>query len=238
MAAFVMVHGGGHGGWCFQPVADLLRGRGHEVHAPSLTGLADRKHLLGPDVGLDTHITDIANLLDYEDLQEVILVGHSYGGMVITGAADRSPRRIAGLVYLDAAIPHHGEALLDVSPGLQAFAAANQTVDGVELGLWPDAAAVSIYGLANCSLKDWAGQRLTPHPWKCFTDRLVLQDEQKVRAMPRTIINCTSTLAHRPAAIKSRWFTAERVWEIDTGHDLMLTQPDAVAEMLARVAGG
>ena len=236
VATFVLVHGGGHGGWCFQPVARLLRERGHDVYAPTLTGLADREHLLSPEVGLETHITDIVNVLNYEDLHNVILVGHSYGGMVITGVTDRALDRIAGLVFLDAAIPQDGEALVDVSPGLLALAAANRTINGVELGLWPDSDAVSIYGLANSPLEHWARERLRPHPWKTFTDRLTLRDRDAISAKPRTIINCTSTLARRPAETRARWLTADRVWEIDTGHDLMLTQPAAVAEMLARVA--
>jgi pimeloyl-ACP methyl ester carboxylesterase len=192
--------------------------------------------LLGPGIGLETHISDIVNVLHYEDLRDVILVGHSYGGMVITGAADRAIDRIAQLVYLDAAIPRHCEALVDVSPGLRAFGAANRTIDGVELGLWPGPATLSIYGFAGCSLAAWATERLTPHPWKAFTDRLVLRDAAAVCGKPRTIINCTNTLMQRPAVTSSRWLTADRVWQIDTGHDLMLTQPAAVAEMLARAA--
>ena len=99
MATSVLVHGGGHGGWCYQKVARRLRAEGHEVHAPSLTGLADRSHLLVPGIDLDTHSTDVVNLLRYEDLSDVILVGHSYGGMVITGIADRAADRIGRLVY-------------------------------------------------------------------------------------------------------------------------------------------
>jgi len=109
MATYVLVHGGGHGGWCYQRVARLLRAEGHEVHAPSLTGLADRSHLLAPGIDLDTHITDVVSLLFYEDLRDVILVGHSYGGMVITGVADRVPDRLRRLVYVDAFVPNDGE---------------------------------------------------------------------------------------------------------------------------------
>jgi pimeloyl-ACP methyl ester carboxylesterase len=89
MATYVLVHGGGHGGWCYQRVGRLLRKAGHEVYTPSLTGLAECSHLLSTHVDLDLHIQDIVALLHYEDLEDVILVGHSYGGMVITGVADR-----------------------------------------------------------------------------------------------------------------------------------------------------
>jgi pimeloyl-ACP methyl ester carboxylesterase len=90
MATYVLVHGGGHGGWCYQRVARLLRSAGHEVYAPTLTGLGERSHDVHPGIDLDTHIADVAGVLRYEDLHDVILLGHSYGGMVITGAADRS----------------------------------------------------------------------------------------------------------------------------------------------------
>jgi pimeloyl-ACP methyl ester carboxylesterase len=94
MATYVLVHGGAHGGWCYQPVARILRSRGQEVYTPTLTGLGEREHLLSPSVDLDCHITDVVKLLQFEDLHEVILVGHSYGGMVITGVADRSTDRV------------------------------------------------------------------------------------------------------------------------------------------------
>src|SRR5437763_15130902 len=98
MATYVLVHGGGHGGWCYQKVARILRSAGHEVYTPTLTGLGERAHLVGPRVDLDLHIEDVVALLRYEDLDDVILVGHSYGGMVVTGVADRAAARIGRLV--------------------------------------------------------------------------------------------------------------------------------------------
>src|SRR5437660_372527 len=99
MAAFVLVHGAWHGGWCWQRVATLLRAAGHEVYTPTLTGLGERAHLIGKEVDLDTHIQDVLNVLEFEDLADVRLVGHSFGGMVVTGVVDREPARIAELVY-------------------------------------------------------------------------------------------------------------------------------------------
>lgn len=233
MAIYVLVHGGGHGGWCYKLVARLLAAAGHEVHAPTLTGLADRAHLLRPDTGLDTHIDDITQLLEFQDLSDVILVGHSYGGMVITGTADRARERIANLVYLDAAIPRDGEALLDVSPGLLRLAGTTRVVDGVELGLWPgDPLTREIYGLAGSPHETWAMARLTPHPWKTVTDRLRLDRPEEIATIPRTIINCPSSLANRPEGLRHRWLEANRVCEIDTGHDVMLTEPEHLAAML------
>lgn len=236
MATFVLVHGGGHGGWCFAPVARRLRALGHEVHAPSLTGLADRAHLLGPSINLETHIEDIARLIAFEDLREVILAGHSYGGMVITGVADRVPERLRKLVYLDASMPEQGESVASLSPGLAHFAGVRE-VDGVALGLWPEQVAGPLYGLTDPDLRTWAMERLTPHPWATMEQALHLSDAARVAALPRAILNCTQTLARREPALRGRWLAGDLVREIDTGHDLMLTEPDAVATFLHEAAG-
>lgn len=237
MAAYVLVHGGGHGGWCWQRLASLLRSAGHDVYTPTLTGLGERSHLLRPDIDLDMHIADVLGVLRYEGLTDVILVGHSYGGMVITGVADRTLSRVGQLVYLDAAQPEDGESLADVSPALMELA-RNQArvVDGVELVLWPDSDAVRLYGVTDPDDLAWMQPKLTPHPWRCFAQKLHLPNEAAVRKIPRTNINCTSTLRLRPKDKVHRALTADRVWEIDTGHDLMITEPVAVAEMLLRLA--
>ena len=109
---FVLVHGTGHGGWCWKFVRDILHERGHRVYTPTLTGCGERSHLLHPDIGLDMHITDIVNVLEWEELENVVLVGHSYGGLVISGVADRAKERLRHLIYLDAIIPRDGDSLL------------------------------------------------------------------------------------------------------------------------------
>src|SRR6202142_823809 len=116
MATFVLVHGAWFGGWCWQKVIPLLESAGHEVYAPTLTGLAERASELSPEVGLDTHIQDIVGLLEEKNLHGVILVGHSYAGMVITGVVDQVPERIAHLVYLDTFVPRDGESMASISP--------------------------------------------------------------------------------------------------------------------------
>jgi pimeloyl-ACP methyl ester carboxylesterase len=210
---------------------------GHEVNAPTLTGLGERRHLVTPAVDLQTHIEDVANVLFYEDLDHVILVGHSYGGMVITGVADRVPERVDHLVYLDGALPEDGESLASMNPlAMEPTHAGMRIVDGVELVLWPDPDASSYFGVTEPDDIAWMRARLTPHPWKSFSQPLRLQDADAVKRLPRTNINCTETLVRRPPERQARAFDADNVWEIDTGHDLMITEPAAVAEMLLRLA--
>lgn len=237
MATYVLVHGGGHGGWCYQKVAPLLRAAGHEVRAPSLTGLGERSHLLSPDIDLNTHIQDVAALLHYEDLTDVILVGHSYGGMVITGAADRAAERVGRLVYLDAANPVNGQSLVDVSgPIVNAAREFGQVIDGVECILLPHPNAGRFYGVTDPGDLAWMAERLPPQPWKCFETPLKLTNEDALWAIPRYHIVCTSTLATRDLDMIAEARAAGRLWDVDTGHDLMITEPQAVAAALLEVA--
>ena len=237
MATYVLVHGGGHGGWCYQRVARLLRAAGHQVYTPTMTGLAERSHLLSPDVDLDLHIRDIVAVLEFEDLREVILVGHSYGGMVITGVADRSARRVGRLVYLDAANPVNGQSLVDVAgPVIEAARLSGQVVDGIELVLLPAPGAAAFYGVTDPDDADWMDQRLTGHPWRCFEQPLVLTHEEALWAIPQYHIVCTSTLATRDPDLMDQARRAGRLWDIDSGHDLMITEPALVADALQEVA--
>lgn len=239
MATYVLVHGGGHGGWCYQPVARLLRAAGHEVYAPTLTGLGERAHLVGPHVDLDLHIQDVVALLHHENLRDVILVGHSYGGMVITGIADRAADRVGRLVYLDAANPVNGQSLVDVAgPIIQATRPSGQVVDGVELVLIPFPEAGAFYGVSDPDDLVWMAERLTPHPWRCFEQPLTLTNEAALWAIPQYHIVCTSTLATRDPELMGKARAAGRLWDIDTGHDLMITEPRRVADALQEVASG
>jgi pimeloyl-ACP methyl ester carboxylesterase len=237
MATFVLVHGGGHGGWCYQPVARLLQAQGHTVYAPTLTGLGERSHLLSPAIDLDLHIRDVVALLHYEDLRDVILVGHSYGGMVITGIADRAADRIGKLVYLDAANPVNGQSLVDVAgPVINAVRPVGEVVDGVELVLLPAPGAGAFYGVTDPDVVAWMDERLTGHPWQCFAQPLAVTNEDELWAIPEYHIVCTSTLATRDPDLMEQARAAGRLWDIDTGHDLMLTEPKWVADTLEAVA--
>lgn len=237
MATFVLVHGGGHGGWCYKPVAQRLRALGHEVHAPTLSGLADRAHLLSGDIDLETHIADVAGLLEFEDLAGVVLVGHSYGGMVITGAADRQPGRVGHRVYLDAAYPRDGESLYEHA--YEAIHGARQglhEVAGVPLVMAPMAGMAAFFGVTDPQLGAWTDARLTAQPWKCFDQALVLQNEAAMRKIPESHLICSSTVPGRDMALLTER-SQGRVWDIDTGHDLMLTEPDWVTGRLDAIAG-
>jgi len=236
MATYVLVHGGGHGGWCYKPVAARLRQQGHEVYAPTLTGLAEREDSMSPAIDLDFHIADIVKLLHFEDLSDVILVGHSYGGMVITGAADRAADRIGHLVYLDAATPTNGQSLVDVAgPMILLARQGGRIVDGVELCLFPGTDPLSFYGVTAPEQIDWMRPRLTPHPWRCFDQKLRLVNEDSLWRIPQSHIVCTATLPGRD--VERLTAVAEgRFWHIDTGHDLMITEPDWVAEKLLGIA--
>jgi pimeloyl-ACP methyl ester carboxylesterase len=238
VATYVLVHGGGHGGWCYQRVARILRAEGHEVYAPTLTGLGERAHLLDERVDLHRHVEDVVALLQYEDLRDVILVGHSYGGMVITGIADRAADRVGRLVYLDAANPVNGQSLVDVSgPIIEAVRPMGRVVDGIELVLLPGPDAGLLYGVTDPVDLAWMAERLTGHPWKCFEQRLELTNEAALWAIPQYHIVCTSTLATRDAALMDRARAQGRLWDIDTGHDLMITEPERTADALLQVAG-
>jgi pimeloyl-ACP methyl ester carboxylesterase len=237
MATYVLVHGGGHGGWCYQRVARLLRAGGHDVYTPTLTGLGERSHLLNTDVDLDLHIRDVVALLHYEDLRDVILVGHSYGGMVITGVGDRAPDRIGRIVYLDAATPINGQSLRDVAgPIIEAVRPMGAVVDGLELVLLPAPDAGLLYGVTDPADLAWMADRLTGHPWQCFEQKLRLTNEAALWAIPQYHVVCSSTVATRDPELIAKARAAGRFWEVDTGHDLMITEPEAVADALGEVA--
>jgi pimeloyl-ACP methyl ester carboxylesterase len=236
MKSYVLVHGGGHGGWCYQPLARIMRAHGQEVYTPTLTGLGERAHLLSAAVDLECHITDIVKVLEAEDLEDVILVGHSYGGMVITGVADRAAERIGHLVFLDAATPDNGQSLLDIAaPLMLAARAQSRVVDGVELVLFPGTDPLGYYGVKEPKQIEWMKPRLTPHPWKCFEQKLRLGNERALGKIPQTHIVCAATLPGRNRPLLEAR-SEGRFWVIDTGHDLMITEPQAVAKMLLRLA--
>lgn len=230
MPVFVLVHGTGHGGWCWQKVVPILRAEGFEVYAQTLTGVSDRSHLLKCGVDLTTHITDVTNLLFYEDLSDVVLVGHSYGGMVISGVAATAPERLRQIIYLDAYVPDEGESEVDLwPPGMRAEIEANAEASG---GLRPPPSP-ELMGIHDPGLADWVQKRITPHPIDTYTEA-VPKGSARSAALARAYISCTEgplTSVFDRFAEKAR-AAGWPIREIATGHEAMLTAPDEVAQLL------
>jgi pimeloyl-ACP methyl ester carboxylesterase len=218
-------------------VTPLLQAEGHRVYTPTLSGLGERSGLLTDAIDLAMHAEDVAAVLHYEDLRDVILVGHSYGGMVITGAADKAADRVGKLVFLDAATPRNGESLVDVAgPVINAVRPMGQVVGGIELVLLPAPDAGLLYGVTDPDDLAWMAERLTGHPWRCFEQPLALQNEDALWAIPQYHIVCTSTVATRDKTLMDQARADGRLFEIDTGHDLMITEPARTAHALLQVA--
>ena len=225
MANIVLVHGMTGGGWQFSQVARLLRRGGHEAYAVTLTGCGERVHLAHPDIDLDTHIMDVVNLIRYEELQDVVLLGTSYGGIVVTGAAERIPERLREIIYLDVSIPEDGLSALAKAPssGMPGLAEhllrlAREQGDGWQIPAGGDL-------------------RLTAHPLKTLTQPIRLGNPAAA-ALPRTYIACTDKpgwgsgqAVMEPDARRARelgW----RYHELRTGHSPHLTHPNTLAELL------
>ena len=225
---FVLVHGAWHGGWCWRFVRPLLERSGHQVYAPSLTGLGERKHLARPDIDLDTHIADIVTLLEMEDLRDVVLVGHSYGGMVVTGVADRAAAPIARLVYLDAFVPENGKCTLDyVVPER----AARLREEGERTGsVTPP--PLSLWGVAKQEHIDFIKPREVLHPYRTMSQKIRLSGNAK--DIPKTFVYCSSpaTGSFDQFAAKSRNDSDWKFFELKTGHDAMILMPERVAQVL------
>ncbi|MGR6806650.1 alpha/beta fold hydrolase [Sphaerotilus natans] len=234
MSALVLIHGAWHGAWCWRRVLPGLRDAGHSAHAVTLTGVGERAHLLRPDLRLRDHIADVLGLIEAEELDDdLVLVGHSYGGLVMTGVADAllarglKPRH---LVYVDAVTPHPGESWSSqhapdtVRARLEAAA---QRPDGAMPP--PDAA---VFGLDGAD-RDWVNRRQTPQPAGVYQDRLDF-DAARIAALPRTFIDCTAPALPTIAVMRER-VRREPGWqvvELATGHDPMISAPEALVALL------
>ena len=192
MATFVLVHGSCHGGWCWKKVTPLLGKDGNDVYTPTLTGLGERSHLVTRDVGLDTHIIDVTQVLEYEDLDEVTLVGHSYAGLVIGGVAEKVPERIRRLVYLDAYIPQDNKSAFDIVPGLETIykkrALKEQGREWLVASYEPEE-----FGVTNSVDINWMNTRLSPMPWHTHDQPIRITNPQAKR-IPKSYICCTELI--------------------------------------------
>jgi pimeloyl-ACP methyl ester carboxylesterase len=238
MTTFVLVHGAVHGGWCWKKVRPLLRAAGHDVYTPTLTGLGERAHLAHPGIDLATHIQDVVAVVEYEDLREAVLVGHSYAGLVITGVADRLPDRLAHLVYLDAMVPRDGEAGLDLfTREEQADRRARVAAEGGGWRLLPPADP-AVLGVTAPDDVAWVRPRLTAHPFPTFTQPIRLTNPA-LAAVPKTFIHCTEAPPTHWRAVSLERVRSEpgwRTYELATGHDAMVTRPRELADLLLAIA--
>ncbi|MCC6177359.1 MAG: alpha/beta hydrolase [Chloroflexi bacterium] len=234
MVTILLAHGAWSGGWSWANMRSRMRERGHEFLTPTYTGLGERAHLARPDVTLDTHIQDVLGVLEFEDLRDVLLLGHSYGGMVATGVADRARNRIAKLVYLDAFVPRDGQSLMDLLPGdgrARMEAAAQEVGEGWRIPSMPpppDTPATYV---------EWSTSRRLMQPIETFRQPIRLSGDD-VR-LPRTYIYCQRSSPSDTFGQFARWAQSEPGWrylEIDSSHSPHVTAPDTLANMLAEIA--
>lgn len=240
MSTYLLVHGAWHSGQCWERVVPSLTSAGHRVLNPSLTGYGDKVHLLGPEVGLHTHVDDIVGLITEEDLTDVILVGHSYAGLVISSAANQLPDRIAHLVYLDAMVPRDGESAADAQPATRAL--IDRTVNSDSPWRVPPFPEMpppfGLFGVTDPADIDWLRTMLSDQPVRCLQERVRL-DNPAVNTIPRTHIHCTvqpEGITRRPVPAIQPNGTPAQIWELPTGHDCMITMPEELAGLLLKLS--
>ena len=230
---FVLVHGAWHGGWCWRRVSDLLEKRGHKVFTPTMTGLGERSHLIDPKVNLATHVTDIVNVIKWEGLSGIVLVGHSYGGAIISGVAEQIGSAIGSIVFLDAFVPESGDSLATKAsqPVREAIAAL---LDKGDTTMKPVSAAVF---RVNEKDRAWVDAMCTPHPLATFTDKITLTGARD-RIAKKAYIRAKGypSVPFDGAQEKLKADAAWRIYEMPCGHDAMVDMPDRLTEILIEVA--
>lgn len=216
---FVLVHGASGGGWDWKTIDDLLTSRGHEVYRPTLTGLGEKVHLNSPEIDLTTHVTDIANVILFEDLSEVVLVGHSYGGMVITGVMDRIPHRISRAVFLDAAVPDDATSATDLWPST---APDHDVVDGIVYFSWLD--------------PDRPVPGDVPQSLRTFTEPVSFNNPDALQIPATYIAFIAEGQTVQARSSETSWKNAEaRGWTIRTlesDHNAQRSHPEELAALL------
>jgi pimeloyl-ACP methyl ester carboxylesterase len=234
MATIVVAHGAWSAGWAWRKMHPLMRAAGHQLITPTYTGLGERAHLATPEVSLSTHIQDIVNVFEFEDLHDVVLIGHSYGGIVATGVADRLHERIKQVIYLDAFVPRDGQALVDFVPAQrhEEGRAQTQAGDGWRIPPMPSAPDTSPDDLA------WITPRRLGQPRKTFEEKISLTGA--VDRLPRTYVYYAQAGpgdAFRPFYERAK---AEDGWtalELDSTHNAHITVPTELAALLDRLIG-
>ena len=230
---FVLVHGAWHGGWCWRQVSDALVKQGHRTFSPTLTGLGERSHLISKDVNLTTHITDVVNVFKHEDLSNVVLVGHSYGGIIISGVAEQLADKISSIVFLDAFLPEDGETLLEKSsPGF--VKAINTAIEKGEVGIKPPPAAA--FGV-QVQARAWVDGKTTAQPVGTYTERAIFKGGRN-KVAKKTYVRAkgykSTTFDANLAKVKAvgDWKTHD----LDIGHDVMVIDPEQVTSIILAAA--
>jgi pimeloyl-ACP methyl ester carboxylesterase len=236
-ATFVLVHGAWHGGWCYARVANILRAKGHIVFTPSLTGLGDRSHLFNGNISLSSHVSDMINTIEAEELGNIILCGHSYGGMVISGVASAIPSKIASIVYLDAFLPNDNQSLMDVSGDVAAI--QRRVAEASQLGgiaLPPVPAAV--FGV-NEKDRAWVDRRCTKQPFATFVEKTKSSMATIESIKRKHYIMATGYLKGGLFRWAYDKVKDNPTWTTETftcGHDVMIDQPELLAASLEKAA--
>jgi len=232
MATFVLVHGAWHGAWCWRRVGQMLARAGHDVFTPTLTGLAERSHLLTPAINVDTHILDVVNEIKWQQLNNIVLVGHSYGGMVISGVAEKLERAISSFVMLDAFMPENGQSVIDIWPA--------QMRDGLLAAERGGATTVPPRAaeLFKVNEKDraWVDAQCTPQPIQCFFQKIALTGARERIGKKSYIRAASYSNPYFDAGLASARAKNWRTYEVPCGHDVMLDMPTRLVEILGEVA--
>ena len=235
MASFVLVHGAWYGSWCWKRVRKALQAQGHDVFTPTLTGVADRSHLLSPAVNLETHILDIVNLIHWEELTDLVLCGHSYGGCVISGVADRMPERIRSLVYLDAFVPEDGENQLQHLPEMLAtriLEGAKNVGEGWKVPPIP----ATVFNV-NAADREWVDRQSTMHPLAAMEERLRLTGgRQKIKNITFILATGWNGASPFPPFYEKAKAKGWKTRTLSCGHDVMLDLPEELTTILAEAA--
>lgn len=236
MASIVLAHGAWSAAWAWKKMRPLLRDAGHDFFSPTYTGLGQRAHLARPDVDLSTHIEDVTGLLEFEDLKDVVLLGHSYGGMVATGVADKARSRVARLIYLDAFAPRDGQSLFDlVGPKAEGNmrAGAEKHGEGWKLPVNPMPPDTAPDDVA------WASPRRRPQPIKTFEQKIRLTSTEA--PPPRHYIYAKKNMpgdAFRQFGERAKSEAGWKYYEIDSSHNPHITCPDVLMKLLADIMDG
>jgi pimeloyl-ACP methyl ester carboxylesterase len=237
MANFVLVHGTWVGGWIWRDVAERLRVQGHLVFTPTLTGLGEREHLASPSVNLDTHIQDVTGVIKYERLDNVVLVGTSYAGLVISGVADRMPEKIASLIYLNAGLPANGKCMMDTI-NAERRAAVQKLADDEGDGYMVSSKLVLDTGIEDEIANKLFLSRASAHPYPSLLQPIHLTGKYK-DVKRKAYVLATKKISHHFKEYHG-WAKQQPDWtahELPTHHYPMVTAPDLTADLLMKIAG-